>query len=106
MPRDDSPATVLDAVRLLEADGYTASITAATTVACTVCGEEHPIGDLVVERVYRFEGPSDPDEEAIVLGVRCGRCAARATIVSAYGPNADPDVILGLAMLESRFRDS
>jgi hypothetical protein len=101
-----APRTVLEAVQLLEAEGYTGSITPAATVRCGACGEEHPIGDLLVERVYRFEGPSDPDEEAIVLGVRCGSCQARATIVSAYGPGADPEVILGLSMLESRFRDS
>jgi hypothetical protein len=105
--RDDSgpvPETVLDAVRLLAADGYGTSITPATTVRCAQCGHEHALGELLAERVYRFEGPSDPDEEAIVVGVRCGECGMRGTIVSAYGPAADPDVILGLSMLESRFR--
>lgn len=101
------PETVLDAVRELEAAGYTGpSFTIGHTVSCGVCGHVHEIAAVLVERVYRFEGPSDPDEEAIVLGVRCAECGARGIIVSGYGPSADPEVIQGLTMLESRFRRS
>jgi hypothetical protein len=90
---------VLEAVRMLEADGYLASFTIDAGLGC-----DHPFDALLAERVFRFEGPSDPDEEAIVLGVRCSVCATRGTIVSGYGPSADPVLIERLTLLESRFR--
>ena len=46
-----------------------------------------------VDHVYRYEGPSDPDEEAIVLALSCPVCGAKGTLVSGYGPATDPDDI-------------
>jgi hypothetical protein len=49
---------------------------------------------------------SDPDDEAIVLGVRCPQCDTKAVVVSAFGPNADPGVLRHLQLLDARFRDA
>jgi hypothetical protein len=101
-----APETVLDAVRLLEADGYTADFTVlpGVGVQCGSCAKTHTASDALVDRVFRFEGTSDPDDEAIVLGLRCPHCNAKATLVSAFGPNADPGVLGHLQMLDERFR--
>jgi hypothetical protein len=99
-----APDTVTDAVAILREEGYTddqLTLTAAA-VECSVCGASHPIEAALVERVYRFEGPSDPADEAIVLGVRCAACGARGIIVSAFGPDADPDVLGAVSMLATR----
>jgi hypothetical protein len=102
-----APETVLEAVQLLEAEGYTATLTirADGTVRCGSCAQTNSVSDALVDRVYRFEGASDPDDEAIVLGVRCPRCDAKSTFVSAFGPNADPAVLEHLQMLDARFRE-
>jgi hypothetical protein len=42
-----------------------------------------------VRFVFRFEGVSDPGDEAIVLGVECPQCGDRGIIVSAFGVDAD-----------------
>ena len=99
------PDTVTEAIAILRAEGYTDDTLTVTgsTLECGVCGVSHPIEDAQVERVYRFEGPSDPADEAIVLGVRCGKCGARGIIVSAFGPDADPEVLGAVSMLASRF---
>ena len=105
MSTDESaPETVTDAVALLRAEGYDDDSMAITgdSIECRVCGRSHSIDVALVERVFRFEGPSDPADEAIVLGVRCGECGARGIIVSAYGPDADPDVLGAVEMLASR----
>ena len=49
---------------------------------CRACGATHELGAGAIERIYRFEGPSDPGDEAIVLGVRCLTCghAGRARV--------------------------
>ncbi len=57
-----------------------------------------------VERVYRFEGPSDPDEEAVVYALRCPICHGGGTLVSGFGPGADPELADRLVMLDGRFK--
>lgn len=110
-PRDDgamadAPATVLDAVHLLEAEGFGASfLIRSDGLECGACGNLHDVSTADVVRVYRFEGPSDPDEEAVVYAIRCPRCGMGGTLVSAFGPGADPEVADRLVMLDERFRN-
>jgi len=94
----DAPETVTDAVQLLEAEGYDADFTLnGRAFRCEVCRHHHAPARLIIDRTYRFERPSDPGDEAIVLGVVCPDCGARGVIVSAYGPDAEPEY---LALLE------
>ena len=101
----EAPRSVADAIDQLERDGYTGSFVLRDEgLRCTVCGEEHAAEAALVDRVYRFEGPSDPDEEAIVYGLRCPVCGAKGTLASVFGPGADPALADHLVMLEQRFR--
>ncbi len=103
----DAPTTVLEAVHLLEADGYGASFSLGPNgVRCGAAGSSHLAESVEVVRVFRFEGPSDPDEQAIVYALRCPTCGARGSLVSAYGPAADPAVTDRLVMLDTRFDSS
>jgi hypothetical protein len=99
---DHTPDTVTEAVAALEAAGYTSPfVQEGESLVCLACGARHALDFGVVERFYRFEGPSDPGDEAIVLGVRCGTCGARGTLVSAFGPDADPDAFAPLARISA-----
>ena len=102
-----TPETVLEAVQLLEREGYSANTTVHEdgTLMCGACRETHPVDGALVDQVFRFEGMSDPDDEAIVLGMRCPACGVRGVIVSAFGPNADPAVLQHLVLLDARVRD-
>ncbi|HEX5586563.1 MAG TPA: phosphoribosylpyrophosphate synthetase [Acidimicrobiia bacterium] len=87
----DAAETVLDAVRILEGLGYTDDLRLEDGgVQCSACGTRHAPERVVITHTYRFEGVSDPADEAIVLGVECPACGTRGVIVSAYGPEADP----------------
>ena len=98
----DAAETVLDAVRELEALGYTDQLAVeADGVRCGSCGALHSPEHLVVTHTFRFEGPSDPAEEAIVFGVGCPVCGVRGIIVSAYGPEADPALFAVIARIRS-----
>ena len=100
----DTPETVSDAVRLLQSRGFDDGFTIeAKGVRCPTCGRVHPAASLDVTDVFRFEGPSDPGDEAIVLGVRCSSCGSRGIVVSAYGPDAD-DRLRALAAEHERRR--
>jgi hypothetical protein len=102
-----APGTVLEAVKLLEREGYGANTTVHEdgTIMCGACREAHPVDGALVDQVFRFEGMSDPDDEAIVLGMRCPACGVRGVIVSAFGPGADPALLQHLVLLDARFRE-
>ena len=51
-----------------------------------------PIDQAVVERFYRFEGPSDPGDQMIVFALRDSNTGLRGSLAAAYGPTADPDL--------------
>jgi len=85
---------VSEAIALLEADGYRSDFSFGDgTVQCRACTVAHAPADLLVRRTFRFEGDTDPGDEAIVLGVECPRCHVRGIVVSAFGPEASPEFI-------------
>ena len=101
----DEPTTVLEAVNTLASEGFGGSFFLRDgSLRCDACGTMHEVGRAEVVRVYRFEGPSDPDEEAIVYALRCPVCGAGGSLVSSFGPGADPELTDHLVMLDERFR--
>lgn len=107
MASDDAgpvPTTVTEALSQLRDLGYVVDMTAAPDgmVRCGSCATLHPARDAVVDQVHRFEGATDPDDEAIVVAITCTRCGLRGTLVSAYGPAADADDAAVLRQLTSR----
>jgi hypothetical protein len=87
-------ASVTEAIALLEADGYRSDFSfRAGHVQCQACGIDHRPAQLVVRHTFRFEGDTDPGDEAIVLGIECPACGIRGIVVSAYGPEASPEFV-------------
>jgi hypothetical protein len=86
----DAPETVADAVRLLAADGYGGEFSInESAVHCGSCAYVCEPLRVTISRTFRFEGNTDPADEAIVLGLECPECGVRGVLVSAYGPDAD-----------------
>jgi DNA-directed RNA polymerase subunit RPC12/RpoP len=105
MTQSNEPATMVTAIAALEAEGYTGQFTInGDGIRCPRCHCMHTADRGLVERVVRFEGASDPDDEAILLGLRCPECGALGTFASGYGPSADPAIVDQLVMLDTRFR--
>jgi hypothetical protein len=52
----------------------------------------HQPESLQVTQTYRYEGNTDPGDESVVFGIVCPGCGARGIVVSAYGPDADPEI--------------
>ena len=100
MSSGPEPDTVTEAVALLRAEGYTADYELVDGVLrADLESASCAIDQAQVERLYRFEGPSDPGDEAIVIGVHCASCGRRGVLVSAFGPEADPAVFAHLVNL-------
>lgn len=97
-----TPDTVTEALDQLTDLGYGDDFAlSGQDVSCGVCGVVHPAEAVEVDHVYRFEGASDPDDEAIVLGLRCPGCGSRGRFVSGYGPSVEPEVAAALRILST-----
>lgn len=102
--RMDAPETVVDALRLLRADGYDIEYQLVDGhLQCDVDDRSCPAVDAVVEKLYRFEGPSDPGDEMIVFGLRDPISDRRGVLATGYGPAADPVLLEHVKGLASRF---
>jgi hypothetical protein len=93
-------ATVTDATRRLQADGYTGNWYADDhgRLVCGECGAEFDPAEVTVDEVLRFEGQSDPDDEMIVFAVR-GPCGHRGVFSAAYGHYMSPEDAAVIAKL-------
>ena len=91
-----APTTVTDAVAFLRAAGYTDDVELdGGTMSCALTQMDYALADVIVDHTFRFEGDSDPGDEAIVLGLRYpgtdgSSTGIKATLVSAFGHDADP----------------
>ena len=79
--------TVTAAVNGLKQRGYTKDFNLEEN--CIVCHEDkyHP-EDFEIVEVYRYEGNSDPADEAVVYAIE-GRNGEKGVLVSGYGISAD-----------------
>lgn len=83
--------TLRQALDRLGGRGYRASLD-ATPQGFRADGEGAPVApeELVVDETVRFEGESDPGDEAVLFALRSRDGRIRGTFVSNFGPNADP----------------
>ena len=72
-------------------------------VRCRTCAHRHLPRRLRVREAYRFEGPSSPEDEAIVVVIECPVCGAAGVLVSAYGPAASAEEADVLAELGAAY---
>ena len=99
-----TPDTVTEAVEFLAAQGYVDDYRLCESgIVAGDVQETHPIESAVVDFTFRFEGPSDPGDQAIVLGVSCPEWGRKGIVVSAYGPDADPEEAALLVALSRRW---
>lgn len=102
----DRMDTLSDAMRRLQADGYTGNWY-ATDDRMLHCDESGAVIDptsVVIDHILRFEGQSDPGDAAILFALRAAD-GARGIYSAPYGaqtPREDADVI---ALLQHRTGD-
>jgi len=86
----NSMTTVTEVLAKLKADGYTVDFNLHDN--CLVCHENaltlHP-EEFVVDQHYRFEGPTDPGDEAIVYAISSTKHDVKGTLVNGYGIYSD-----------------
>lgn len=79
--------TVTAAVNGLKQRGYTMDFNLSEN--CLVCHEDKfNVGDFEITEVYRFEGNTDPADEAVVYAIESNK-GHKGVLVSGYGPSAE-----------------
>ncbi len=82
--------TLSEILDKLKSEGYTVDFNLKNN--CLECAENslqvHP-EDFKVDRVFRFEGDSNPEDEAIVYAISSEKHGLKGTLVNSYGTYAD-----------------
>ena len=85
--------TLADRKRQLEAAGWAKQLSVSDAgLRCDDCRCWAAPDDVNVDVVYRFEGPSDPADEAILFAVTMP-CGHRGVFPATYGNDTEPDVV-------------
>ena len=94
--------TLVEVIRRMEADGYTAQMAAVGggAIRCFACHTDSPARDVHLDLVRRTEGASDPADMVAVAALRCPNCDATGTVALKYGPLASPEEAEVLALLD------
>jgi hypothetical protein len=88
----DSMETLAEAMERLRRAGFEDSFRAeGHALRALAAGRRFEPEDLVVEDIVRFEGASDPDDEAILFALRTRSGDVRGTWATSYGPRLPPD---------------
>ena len=83
--------TLRDAIARLERAGYTDALAPrAEGLVDLQTGQTLAPEAFAVDEIVRFEGESDPEDEAVLFALRSRDDRVRATFVASYGPFADP----------------
>ena len=81
--------TLVDAMNRLRADGYTAEFRATDDgqLLCDACDSTHSPDEVTVDETVRFEGESNPGDEAILIALSC-ECGIKGMFTAAFGPSS------------------
>ena len=80
--------TVSDAINGLKKRGFTTDFNLEDN--CLICdNDKYNVNDFEIVEFYRFEGDSDPADEAVVYAIKSNK-GQKGVLVNGYGPSSDP----------------
>jgi hypothetical protein len=86
----ESYATLLDAINGLKARGYTEDFNLKENyLDCSNSKHQLSPDDFKVDNVFRFEGESDPEDQAVLYAISSEKYNLKGTLVNAYGIYSD-----------------
>ena len=97
--------TLSEAMTRLEHAGYTESVAAHDDgkLHCSGCRSTCEPDHVTIDDVVRFEGDSNPDDEAVLFALDCGQHKSLYSI--AFGPDTPPNDVTAVRALSRRARD-
>lgn len=82
--------TLSQTIESLKKEGYTLDFN--INQECLTCHKTNTVlspDEFEIDAVYRFEGDSNPDDEAVVYAISSSKYGVKGILVNAYGPYAD-----------------
>lgn len=70
-------------------------------VVCRQTNEKLAPEDFQIDKVYRFEGASNPDDQAILYAISSPSFQLKGTLVNGYGISSDENTAKLIALLET-----
>ncbi|WPV02578.1 phosphoribosylpyrophosphate synthetase [Mucilaginibacter sp. cycad4] len=95
-------ATVTEAITKLKEQGYTHEFSLEDD-HLKAGGENFPVEEFEIVDLYRYEGPSDPADEAIVYALASAD-GVKGTLVTGYGISTDEATIETLKNLHYKYQ--
>ena len=97
---------LVDVLALLRGQGFEADFTVVDGVQRPAlrCGRCRHLGDpaeFTIAHIRRFEGPTSPEDEALLVALYCPSCQVGGVLVSAYGAAAAAEEAEVLARLRT-----
>ncbi len=93
--------TLSEGIAALRAQGYREDFNLQDTgLSCRV-GDIHP-DDFVIDKVYRYEGESNPDDEAALYAISSDKHGIKGILVDGYGTSSAKASTVLLAKLGAR----
>lgn len=85
-------STLVDALQDLKKSGYKRDfqVSGGNTIECSDTNVKIKPGECVVDKVYRFEGESNPSDMSIVYAISVPEREIKGVLVSAYGTYSEP----------------
>jgi hypothetical protein len=92
MADDNIMTTLVEILPQLKSKGYICNFELKDgKLFCRETNEMFNPEDIVIERVYRFEGDSNPDDMAVLYGIKA-KSGSKGTLIDAYGTYDDADL--------------
>jgi len=89
MPTNEK--TLSEVIEVLRARGYTEDFNLLEeNISYKKGGEKVDLNDIIIDKIYRFTGPNDLDDEAILYAMRNLKDGAKGVFVNGYGTYTDP----------------
>jgi TPP-dependent trihydroxycyclohexane-1,2-dione (THcHDO) dehydratase len=85
--------TLSETINALKMLGYSIDFNIGN--ACLVCNQtltEFSPDEFVIDKLYRFEGDSNPDDQSILYAISSLKHAAKGVLINGYGISSDEAV--------------
>lgn len=101
--------TTSEAVNDLIARGYTANFDIHAEKEVVICHNDSVClspDEFTVDEIYRFEGPTDPADEAVVYALSAPAHHLKGVLVDAFGPYSDINTARVIQKLNQQMKNS
>lgn len=83
--------TLSQAINGLQKEGYDEDLNLKEhCIVCRAKGYEILAKDFIVDKIYRFEGASDPSDSSILYAISSDKFSLKGLLVDAYGAYSNP----------------